>query len=1007
MAKVLGFSINIQGTEQAIETAEQLRRAIAEVQKELKKTGDVDAIKQLEKELVELKAAQGNVNQEIRDQVRIRRAELAAVDDTGGAYTRMSKTLNDLRKRYKDMAAAGQEFTKEAIDIRTEITALDARLKEIDASVGQFQRNVGGYSQALSQFFPRITQTFGDVRAGFANTAEAAGALNKSLGVLLLAVTVFNEVAQGIESAVEASKEFNAVQRRLAQITTDSTEVLEENTGTIIALSRTYQAESKDIINAANAVAKEFGIEYSEALTLIEAGFRKGANAQGDFLDQLREYPAQFAAAGGSAASFFDILIRAQKEGIYSDKGIDAVKEFGLRIREQTKATKEALEGAFGERFTSRLFKGINNGSINTVQALKQVTGGLRDTQLTAAQTQKVIADVFGGPGEDAGLRFLQLLADVDEATQDVTKSTNEYESQQAALFEANERLAQSQARLAEFTVKTGNEFALLRTNFKVFVAGAATEVLNFFNSLPATLAGVEAAVKALSSSVRASLTFGLAGDFENPLKAYNKAFKAAIREIKEQDEEAVQQQKEFAEQRLNTEIGLQQRLQELRSRRAQAQIGSAEFKQLTREIEAIEKQLTKAARGAGDKTGKSFIDGSIAAIQQKANELQKAITEAVAGSDKQKNLIAAYNKQVKLLEDAIAQRNRLEFEGIRAQQTAALQSIESLSANLQQVQIESNFARERLLAEGARINRKRFREEIRQNQERIEALKKQEKEDRLRRREAILAEIQTGTQLTFDLINAIAAAANQRRNEIFQQQISDTEERINQLEDRANQATGIRRRLIEQSIAAERKLLQEQTRQAEAEQKRQRKAEKRNALIASIIQGALAVQRALANPPGPPFTIPQAIATGIFAAIQTATIAAQPLATGGVVGISGRRVTDRQNMPTRGNGDNVLATVKRGEVVLNQRQQAALGGAQTFRAIRVPGFATGGMASPAIGAPNLPSLPGDNMKAIAAIDRKTDAINARLDRLRAYVVTEDIARDMREGESIEIKATL
>lgn len=969
MAKVLGFSINIQGTEQAIETAEQLRRAIAEVQKELKKTGDVDAIKQLEKELVELKAAQGNVNQEIRDQVRIRRAELAAVDDTGGAYTRMSKTLNDLRKRYKDMAAAGQEFTKEAIDIRTEITALDARLKEIDASVGQFQRNVGGYSQALSQFFPRITQTFGDVRAGFANTAEAAGALNKSLGVLLLAVTVFNEVAQGIESAVEASKEFNAVQRRLAQITTDSTEVLEENTGTIIALSRTYQAESKDIINAANAVAKEFGIEYSEALTLIEAGFRKGANAQGDFLDQLREYPAQFAAAGGSAASFFDILIRAQKEGIYSDKGIDAVKEFGLRIREQTKATKEALEGAFGERFTSRLFKGINNGSINTVQALKQVTGGLRDTQLTAAQTQKVIADVFGGPGEDAGLRFLQLLADVDEATQDVTKSTNEYESQQAALFEANERLAQSQARLAEFTVKTGNEFALLRTNFKVFVAGAATEVLNFFNSLPATLAGAEAATRAFGQSIKAFLTVGLIGDFENPFKAYNKAYKEAIREIRAQDEEA---------------IAIDAKLREQASK------------------EAAEK-----AKSQGGKVGKSFIDGSIAAIQQKANELQKAITEAVAGSDKQKNLIAAYNKQVKLLEDAIAQRNRLEFEGIRAQQTAALQSIESLSANLQQVQIESNFARERLLAEGARINRKRFREEIRQNQERIEALKKQEKEDRLRRREAILAEIQTGTQLTFDLINAIAAAANQRRNEIFQQQISDTEERINQLEDRANQATGIRRRLIEQSIAAERKLLQEQTRQAEAEQKRQRKAEKRNALIASIIQGALAVQRALANPPGPPFTIPQAIATGIFAAIQTATIAAQPLATGGVVGISGRRVTDRQNMPTRGNGDNVLATVKRGEVVLNQRQQAALGGAQTFRAIRVPGFATGGMASPAIGAPNLPSLPGDNMKAIAAIDRKTDAINARLDRLRAYVVTEDIVRDVQDGESVQIKASL
>lgn len=46
-----------------------------------------------------------------------------------------------------------------------------------------------------------------------------------------------------------------------------------------------------------------------------------------------------------------------------------------------------------------------------------------------------------------------------------------------------------------------------------------------------------------------------------------------------------------------------------------------------------------------------------------------------------------------------------------------------------------------------------------------------------------------------------------------------------------------------------------------------------------------------------------------------------------------------------RSNGDNVLATLKRGEVVLNDRQQMALGGSSMFRAIGVPGFASGGVA--------------------------------------------------------------
>ncbi len=45
-----------------------------------------------------------------------------------------------------------------------------------------------------------------------------------------------------------------------------------------------------------------------------------------------------------------------------------------------------------------------------------------------------------------------------------------------------------------------------------------------------------------------------------------------------------------------------------------------------------------------------------------------------------------------------------------------------------------------------------------------------------------------------------------------------------------------------------------------------------------------------------------------------------------------------------RNNGDNRLATVKVGEVILNERHQRALGGAKTFRNIGVPGFADGGL---------------------------------------------------------------
>lgn len=58
----------------------------------------------------------------------------------------------------------------------------------------------------------------------------------------------------------------------------------------------------------------------------------------------------------------------------------------------------------------------------------------------------------------------------------------------------------------------------------------------------------------------------------------------------------------------------------------------------------------------------------------------------------------------------------------------------------------------------------------------------------------------------------------------------------------------------------------------------------------------------------------------------------------GGLVLPNGK-VTAKQNIPTTPNGDNVLGIVRTGEVILNQQQQAALGGDSTFKAIGVSGF--------------------------------------------------------------------
>jgi hypothetical protein len=95
--------------------------------------------------------------------------------------------------------------------------------------------------------------------------------------------------------------------------------------------------------------------------------------------------------------------------------------------------------------------------------------------------------------------------------------------------------------------------------------------------------------------------------------------------------------------------------------------------------------------------------------------------------------------------------------------------------------------------------------------------------------------------------------------------------------------------------------------------------------------------------PPTPDSPVRGAVAAGIAVASGLARLAA--IAAFAEGGITGTRITAGMGVPiSRSNGDNMLATVKTGEVILNQNQQAALGGPATFARIGVPGFASGGI---------------------------------------------------------------
>jgi hypothetical protein len=261
-------------------------------------------------------------------------------------------------------------------------------------------------------------------------------------------------------------------------------------------------------------------------------------------------------------------------------------------------------------------------------------------------------------------------------------------------------------------------------------------------------------------------------------------------------------------------------------------------------------------------------------------------------------------------------------------------------------------------------------------------------------------------TKMGLEAIGSFIDSANQAQMQKFDEDLQKSTERQSMLEEELQNSTGLQAQYIQQQIdqelASQKKLAKEKEK-LEKEAKVQKKA---LAIIDSIINTALAISSANTLPP--PANVPAMIAAGIAGAIQTAMIAAQPLATGGVVGkpgtdivqfAGGGKVTSRGNIKPLSNGDNVLATLKTGEVVLNQAQQNRIG-YQTLKKARIPGFANGGM----VGAPTTliqssNAMISEGMMQTQMLQDAVMSANNRIDRLQV-VYTSSTDYDVRQGRS-------
>lgn len=837
--KVVGFRIELQGDDELaqdiIGLTKQLKKLTdqkKDLDKELKSGAagkTAEEMDKLNKEIAEtainIKATRAELSKQQKDFLKVR----SAIEATSGSYNDLVKRNQALRAELKALPNAFDKTNKKANELKREISGVTTELKQFDKELGDSFRDVGNYGKALDGLGDQL-KNLNLSQAGTNVNLKSAGGILQSIipqiakfgGIWgIAAAAVVGAGALATDALLDLTKEINKVNSEVTKLFGVTDVELQKLSASIQATADTFGKDFNEVLVVANTLAKEFGLSGEDALDKINQGFLAGADINGEFLDILREYPTQFRESGFSADEFISIITAQTTEGVFSDKGIDAVKEFGLAIREQTEPAKKALEDAFGKTFTDKLLKGVRTGAISTAEALKQVTTGLKDQSIQADRTGAILADLFKGAGEDAGLRFITSLSDINTNLGDLVDETDKYTISQLKLLETNERIEFAQQQIVAAFDLTGNELSGLTNQFQAFIfetlvklIDAGVDVVNFFIDFQNESAVARAAFEFFGAGINlildaVVLNFSLMVDgaktVGNSIKALaNLDFTGFASAIKKGFGEAAEDVTEFGK---KTATNFTKAFEETVTQR--------------KPIERINKEtLFKPSEKAGKEAGKAAGDAFNVSIkttlsnQAKADETAKKANDAAA---------KAFKKFFKPAQDINFQKDIDE-------------AIEM---------IEFDTGEESLFSKLFGFN----------------------EEEQLVFTQQVL---DFAAQISEDINEIFFANKQKRLNEETDAELSKLEKEKNAQLDNANlteeEKLAIETRFDEQRAAIELEAAK-RTRRLEAQQ--------------AVVSAFLSAGRALAVPPGPPFTIPSAgLALGLGLA-QAAKIRATPLAKG------------------------------------------------------------------------------------------------------------------------------
>lgn len=347
-------------------------------------------IKETEEKLKLLKQAQKEADETIKNGGEISQENYRNLQRE---IVNTQKKLENLNEEYNNFKTENSKFTK------------------VGKTLQEFGEKVDSTSEKINKIGTDVTAKVTTGIAGVATAAITAGASLESAVDKYIAkagksveetekykkvLTDINDANFG-EGYEDIANSMAIVEQQMRGL--DDAADLENITKKAYYLKDAFDAEINESVRAAKMLMEQWGISADEAFELINQGYQKGLDKNGDLLDSINEYSVHFRQIGLSATDMFNTFCLGAESGAFSiDKVGDAIKEMGIRLKDgsttdtlkEMKLDAKKLEKAFAE--------GGEKGS----WAFGEIVKGLQNIKDPLKQNQAGVA-IFGTMWEDLG----------------------------------------------------------------------------------------------------------------------------------------------------------------------------------------------------------------------------------------------------------------------------------------------------------------------------------------------------------------------------------------------------------------------------------------------------------------------------------------------------------------------------------------------------------------------------------------------------------------------------